>query len=597
VSFEQFVPGGSWRGLKQIKLDAGSSYGLSQRLGYWVYRQFGLAASRQSSGRLTVNNDYRGCYGVEEVIKKAYIRYHLGLSGDGNLYKLDNQTSTWSVDSYRWRGWDPAQYVPIPFAPKTNEVGGDYRDIVNLCNVLNNVSQSSRRTELEKIINLDGYLAVLATCSCLGDSDGIFNNMRELNNHFWYHREDTDRLEALPWDTDGSFVYQPANTSVFKWFYETRPAQGGNNPSVLHAWIPNDPVAFETFKSKARGVVAGPLPAARSRADFIYNQIKAHVYADPYKPISNGQFDTHVQQVKDWILQRVSFLQNELGAPASVDSAAFVSQNIPASMTAGQGYTVTVTMRNNGTTSWTSAEGYRLNSRGPFDNTTWGVNRVALAAADSIDPGDTKAFTFTMTAPATAGTYLARWSMANDAVGGFLATTRDVNVVVTATPPPGTNGARFVSQNVPPEMLPGQTYTVSVTVRNSGSTTWTDSSYRLGSQNPQDNMTWGMNRVSMGAGPSVAPGEETTFSWDVTAPTSPATYNFQWRMRQSGVEWFGDLTSNVAVDVSDTAPPPGGGGGGGGGDGGCGATGLEAIVLLSLVGATRLGRRRQRDSR
>ncbi len=340
MSFEEFVPGRSWRGLKQFKLDAGSSYGIQQRLGYWTYRQYGVPASRQSSCRFILNlggsDDYRGCYGIEEVVKKAFIRYRWPnlASVTGNLYKLDNQTSTWSVDSYRWRGTDPAQYVPIPFSPKTNEVGGDYADLVTLCDVLNNVPLASRRTELEKIMNVDGQLAVLAVCTTVADSDGLFNNMRELNNHYWYHREDTNKLEVLPWDADGSYVYQPYDTSAWKWFYETRPAQGGDTPSVLNAWIPNDRVARESFAAKVRQVVAGPLSTARSRADFINNQIRSHVTADPYKPISNAQFDADVQAVKDWIPQRISFLQGEMALPTVTITAVDGAASEPGSDTA-----------------------------------------------------------------------------------------------------------------------------------------------------------------------------------------------------------------------------------------------------------------------
>ena len=37
----------------------------------------------------------------------------------------------------------------------------------------------------------------------------------------------------------------------------------------------------------------------------------------------------------------------------------------------------------------------------------------------------------------------------------------------------GQNNAMFVSQNVPTVMVPGQIYSVSVTMQNTGTTTWT----------------------------------------------------------------------------------------------------------------------------
>jgi Ig-like domain from next to BRCA1 gene len=112
--------------------------------------------------------------------------------------------------------------------------------------------------------------------------------------------------------------------------------------------------------------------------------------------------------------------------------------------------------------------------------------------------------------------------------------------------------AAFVSQSVTASMVTGQTYSVSVTMSNTGTTTWTPAAnYRLGSQNPQDNSTWGMNRVNLAS--EVAPGAQATFTFTVTAPATPGTYNFQWRMVQDGVAWFGASTVNVAVTVSQPA--------------------------------------------
>lgn len=114
------------------------------------------------------------------------------------------------------------------------------------------------------------------------------------------------------------------------------------------------------------------------------------------------------------------------------------------------------------------------------------------------------------------------------------------------------NSAAFVSQSVPERMLAGNSYTASVTFRNTGSQTWTSAgNYRLGSQNPQDNLTWGGARASLAA--PVPPGEEGTFTFTVTAPPTAGIYNFQWRMVQDGVEWFGEFGANQPIEVSPLA--------------------------------------------
>jgi hypothetical protein len=99
-------------------------------------------------------------------------------------------------------------------------------------------------------------------------------------------------------------------------------------------------------------------------------------------------------------------------------------------MTAGQSYSVSVTMQNTGTATWTAAGLYRLGATNPYDNTTWGTNRVSLAGADSIATGQQKTFTWTVQAPATAGTYSFQWRMVQDGVTWFGDTSPNVAVVV-----------------------------------------------------------------------------------------------------------------------------------------------------------------------
>lgn len=237
---------------------------------------------------------------------------------------------------------------------------------------------------------------------------------------------------------------------------------------------------------------------------------------------------------------------------AAGDNAAFVAQSVPAAMTAGGIYQVSITMANDGTTTWTAAGSYRLGSSDPRDNGTWGMGRVYLASGDAIAPGQSKTFIFNVTAPAAAGTYNFQWQLLQEGVAWFGGTTPNLSVSVAAGAT--ANLAQFIAQSVPGTMAAGGVYTVSITMQNAGTNVWTPSSnHHLGSQNPQDNVTWGPNRVFLSAGDAIAQGQQKTFTFTITAPATAGTYNFQRRMVQEGVAWFGDLTPNVAVTV--TAAP------------------------------------------
>ena len=113
------------------------------------------------------------------------------------------------------------------------------------------------------------------------------------------------------------------------------------------------------------------------------------------------------------------------------------------------------------------------------------------------------------------------------------------------------NDARFVDQDVLLEIPTGQSCEVSVSMKNTGTTSWTGSGgYKLASQNPSDNWIWGRNRVALDSGEEVKPGDTREFTFTIDAPNTPGTYDFQWRMIQEGVEAFGEYGDNLEIKVT-----------------------------------------------
>jgi len=105
----------------------------------------------------------------------------------------------------------------------------------------------------------------------------------------------------------------------------------------------------------------------------------------------------------------------------------------------------------------------------------------------------------------------------------------------------------------------GRLFPVRVRMKNTGTTTWTSAGpnpYKLGSQNPQDNGTWGTGRVALPR--SVAPGESVDFIFNADAThIYPSTQQFSWRMVREGVTWFGQtLTDTVIVSQPAALPTP-----------------------------------------
>jgi len=99
------------------------------------------------------------------------------------------------------------------------------------------------------------------------------------------------------------------------------------------------------------------------------------------------------------------------------DSANILSNTIPATMVAGRQYSVSVTVKNEGTVDWPESQGYKLgavNDSDPFAGTRHYLNTGETVATDA-----TRTFWFQMTAPRTPGTYTTDWRMVREGVRWF----------------------------------------------------------------------------------------------------------------------------------------------------------------------------------
>ena len=123
----------------------------------------------------------------------------------------------------------------------------------------------------------------------------------------------------------------------------------------------------------------------------------------------------------DWYLRLTgeasAMLRNEISLTSEIpivaypNSAEFISQEVPATMPPGNSSSVQIELKNTGTTSWTKDANYKLVYTVDSAMNTWGPGVVELEEGDSIAPGDSKTFTFDITAPTTEGVYRFQWSL------------------------------------------------------------------------------------------------------------------------------------------------------------------------------------------
>lgn len=234
-----------------------------------------------------------------------------------------------------------------------------------------------------------------------------------------------------------------------------------------------------------------------------------------------------------------------------IDDSNITYTSMPSTIEAGSTATVTVTAKNLGSTTWSSASPYpyRLGSALPADNQVWGVGRVNVQSY--VPFGSTITFTLNIKAPSTPGTYTFAWQMLREGMHWF---GQVLSRTVTVTAPQPVYDAQITNSSIPAQMSAGGTYNVSLTFKNTGNVNWTQPRYLIGTSSPYDNQIFGPNRVGLNV-PSVAPGQSATFNFQVKAPSTAGSYAFDWGMLWEHNLRFGP-TTRATVAVVAAVPLP-----------------------------------------
>jgi hypothetical protein len=169
----------------------------------------------------------------------------------------------------------------------------------------------------------------------------------------------------------------------------------------------------------------------------------------------------------------------------------------------------------------------------------------------------------------SAGTYA--YGLSCGGLGGTTAGSATVTVTAPGGGGSGSGGGSGCTENltsqihatyssqtgVPATAASGQAFTANITFQNTGACTWTAANgYLLGSQNPENNTTWGTSRLYLGAGEAIGPGQSKTFTFTAVAPSAPGSYGWGWRMVREGINWMGTPTNGTFTTITVGSPPP-----------------------------------------
>ncbi len=230
---------------------------------------------------------------------------------------------------------------------------------------------------------------------------------------------------------------------------------------------------------------------------------------------------------------------------ATCNDAACISDTIPSLVAPGQPFDATINIQNNGNSTWTGGN-YYLGYPSTGTNTTpaqWGISNAGASwpgwPSASITQGTTVPVAVHGTAPQTNGSYDFKWRMVlngvgGEAFGGMCGKTITVRPLI--------DNASCGFGVLPTTVTAGQTFSVTMTATNNGETSWTSSNYSLIDLNTSP-ARWGVSTAAMQYSP-IPPGQSAAFTFDVTAPSTPGTYPFQWKMAK-GSTGFGQVCDST----------------------------------------------------
>lgn len=245
----------------------------------------------------------------------------------------------------------------------------------------------------------------------------------------------------------------------------------------------------------------------------------------------------------------------------------------------GSSFQATWTFRNTGTNTWNGR--YRFtytltphNETQKFSNSPLGTqsawNIEAIGAAAPVTPGATMQVTLTLTAPNNPGTYATNWQLQTED-GQRFGPIRWLRAVVVGTRPEPlptlayemldfNNSAANINN-----MKPGQQFTGTWTLRNTGTAAWSGDFKAVYLDEPTpDTQTSAPDPMGISTQTTlrgltgkeqVKPGETVAVAFNLDAPTRPGAYAFHWQLQDENGRSFGG-TRWLQLSVVGTVPIP-----------------------------------------
>jgi spore coat protein CotH len=200
VDFDHYTKGQTYHGLDSLILDNlwQDETMVREVVAMNVFRRMGQAAPHEAFGRMSINNQYQGLYGLVEEVDPQFAERSTGET-DGYLYEYHYKFPWFAEDL----GPGLETYKSI-FEARSHETESDeqlYGPIRDFFHAVNEPDDAIWADVVSARVDLAQFLTFLGIEQFLGEADGILGSFA-MNNFYLYRSPVTNKHRLFPWDRD-----------------------------------------------------------------------------------------------------------------------------------------------------------------------------------------------------------------------------------------------------------------------------------------------------------------------------------------------------------------------------------------------------------
>jgi spore coat protein CotH len=300
VDFNRYVAGQTFLGLTSVVLDnvLHDAAQIRERTAMAFMEHMGQPASRESFGRVYINNVYQGLYTFVEAVDTGFLTRTFGESS-GYLFDYKFITGYNGEDL----GDDLAAYK-LHFEAQTRRLEPDYvlySPISQLFREVNHDVDGAWKDRVGEYIDLPQLVTYVAIETFLAEADG-FLGTAGMANFYLYRPANQNIHRLLPWDRDTSF--QEIDSPIF--------LRVENNVLFRRALSFGDlrSLYLDVLERCARSATEdGWLEREVARLNTL---VKDAVHEDTLKFVSNDDYDADAAFLLEFAKRRSAFVLTEV---------------------------------------------------------------------------------------------------------------------------------------------------------------------------------------------------------------------------------------------------------------------------------------------